>query len=65
MPSIEAHPDSSQKPPNGAFEYDHMHFDASTVPEGMELVNPLDEIDEEIKTFFKRQQQIYEHNRAR
>lgn len=42
-----------------------MHFDASTVPEGMELVNPLDEIDEEIKTFFKRQQQIYEHNRAR
>jgi hypothetical protein len=66
MPSIEAHPDSlPEKPLNGAFEYDHMHFDASTVPEGIEPVNPLDEVDEEIKTFFKRQQQIYEHNRAR
>jgi hypothetical protein len=66
MPSIEAHPDSlPEKPPNGEFEYDRMHFDASTVPEGIELVNPLNEVDEEIKAFFRRQQQIHEHNRAR
>ena len=66
MPSLEAHPDSlPARPPEGAFEYDGMHFDASTVPEGVEPVNPLDEVDDEIKAFFRQQQQMYENSRVR
>jgi hypothetical protein len=66
MPSIEVHPDAlPDKPSTEISITDRPYFEGNPAPEGVELVNPLDEVDPEIRAFFRQQQRIYEYNRRR